>query len=265
MIMKPFLVVGNLKMNLLSEREADHYLGELRKAAYGKHFAHTEGIVTPAFIHMYRFTHLPEHFSLGAQDMHWEKSGAATGSISSLMLKNFGATYVILGHSERRSMFGETNEMIRHKIEAALQQSLVPIVCIGETDDERQHDETTAVIAEQLTSIFTGLSSLQAERIILAYEPRWAISSSGTGKIPTTTDIFQIKVFIRKWITEHVSPKLAEKVRVLYGGSVNSILLPSLSWEAEMDGVLVGKESLFPRELIKMMEMAEHYFKTIHV
>lgn len=263
--MKHFLVVGNLKMNLLSEHESEHYLGELRKAAYGKHFEYTEGIIAPPFVHLYRFAHLPEAFTVAAQDMHWEKSGAATGSVSPLMLKNFQVTSVILGHSERRSMFGETNAMVRQKAEAALQHNLTPIVCIGETDEERQRDETTRIIAEQLESIFAGLSSLQAEKVILAYEPRWAISTSGTGKIPTTTDIFQIKVFIRKWITEHLSAKMAEKVRVLYGGSVNSMLLPSLSWEAEMDGVLVGKESLFPRELVKMMDMAEQHFKTMHV
>lgn len=263
--MKSFLVVGNLKMNLLSEHESDHYLGELRKAAYGKRFTLVEGVVAPPFVHLYRFTHLPGHFSLAAQDMHWEKNGAATGSVSPLMLKNFQVAYVIIGHSERKSMFGETNEMIRRKVEAALQHNLVPIVCIGETDEERQREETTTVIAEQLDSIFSGLSSLQREKIILAYEPRWAISTSGTGKIPTTTDIFQIKVFIRKWLTEHTDSKTADKVRVLYGGSVNSILLPSLSWEAEMDGVLVGKESLFPRELVKMMDMAEQYYKTIPV
>ncbi len=260
--MKDFLVVGNLKMNLLSENECEHYLSELRKAAYGKHFSRVKGVVAPPFVHLYRFAHLPSHLALAAQDMYWEKSGAATGSISPMMLKNFGAEYVILGHSERRSVLGETNDMVRAKVDGALKHNLIPIVCIGETREERDREMTTAVVAEQLAAIFTGVSTLQAEKIIVAYEPRWAISTSGTGQVPTTTDIFQVKVFIRKWFTEHFDAKLAEKIQVLYGGSVNSILLPAFSWEAEMDGVLVGKESLFPRELVKMMEMAEQHLKT---
>lgn len=259
--MKDFLVVGNLKMNLLSENECEHYLAELRKAAYGKHFTHVKGIVAPPFVHLYRFAHLPTHFALAAQDVHWEKSGAATGSISPLMLKSFSTEYVILGHSERRSALGETDEIIRAKVDGALKHNLIPIVCIGETREERDQEMTTAVVSRQLESIFNGLSTLQSEKVIVAYEPRWAISTSGTGQLPTTTDIFQVKVFMRKWFTEHFDAKLAEKIRVLYGGSVNSILLPSFSWEAEMDGVLVGKESLFPRELVKMMEMSEQHFK----
>jgi triosephosphate isomerase len=261
--MKDFLVVGNLKMNLLSESESEHYLSELRKAAYGKHFAQVTGIIAPPFVHLYRFSHLPTHFSLAAQDVHWEKSGAATGSISPLMLKSFGVSYVILGHSERRSTLGETDALVRTKVDAALKHNLTPIVCIGETREERDRDETTHVVTRQLETTFAGLSSFQAEKVIIAYEPRWAISTSGTGQIPTTTDIFQVKVFIRKWFTEHFDARVADKIQVLYGGSVNSMLLPTLSWEAEMDGVLVGKESLFPRELIKMMEMAGQYFKTV--
>ncbi len=261
--MKAFLVVGNLKMNLLTEAEGERYLGELKKAAYGKHLSGVQGVIAPPFIHLYRFAHLPTHFHLGAQDMHWEKSGAATGSISSSMLKHAGVEYVLLGHSERRSTLGETDALVRAKVDAALRENLVPIVCLGETREERERDTTTTVIARQLEATFAGLSLLQAEKVIVAYEPRWAISTSGTGLIPSTTDIFQVKVFIRKWFTEHFDAKLAERVRVLYGGSVNSIHLGSLSWEAEMDGVLVGKESLFPRELVKMMEMAERHIQSL--
>lgn len=256
--MSPFLVVGNLKMNLISEQEGDHYLSELRKAAYGKHFERVAGVIAPPFIHLSRFARLPTHFSLAGQDAHWEKSGACTGSISPLMLKNFGASFVILGHSERRSQFGETDDIVRRKMDAALHMGLTPIVCIGETQEERDKGNMTEVLLRQLEGIFTGISSLQAEKIILAYEPRWAI---GVGITPTTTEIFQVKVFLRKWFTEHFSSRVAERVRVLYGGSVTAISLSSVSWEAEMSGVLVGKESLFPREIIKMMELVENHFK----
>ncbi len=250
----PFLVVGNLKMNLVSEKDGDHYLSELRKALYGKHFEHALGVVAPPFIHLAHFVHLPQHFQLGAQDMHWEKSGAYTGSISPMMLKSLGVTYVILGHSERRRDLGETDALVRKKVEAALYHNLIPIVCIGESEKERIEGTTTERVAQQLASIFAGLSSLQAEKVVIAYEPIWAV---GTGKTPTTTDIFQVKVFIRKWFTEHFDTRLAERVQVIYGGSVNTTNLGAVSWEAEMHGVLVGKESLFPRELVKMMELAE--------
>lgn len=252
--MKPFLVIGNLKMNLLSEAEVERYLGELHKAVLGKKFTNSLGVIAPPFVYLHQFRDLPDHFGLGAQDMHWEERGAVTGSVSPLMLKDLKAEYVILGHSERRSLFGETDSMIRDKVDAALKHNLIPIVCIGETEPERESGVTIQVVAGQLQSIFEKLSSLQIEKIVLAYEPRWAI---GTGRTPSTSDIFQIKVFIRKWFTENFDAKLADKVRVIYGGSVNSMNLGAVSWEAEMGGVLVGKESLYPRELVKMMELAE--------
>lgn len=256
-----FLVVGNLKMHLASEKESDRYVSELRKAIYGKHFRHVSGVIAPDFVHLGHFAHLPTHLALGAQDMHWEKSGAYTGSVSAPILKDIGVTHVILGHSERRSQLGETDAMVRAKVGAALQHNLTPIVCIGETAAERERGITTDVVAFQLEQTFTGLSKLQAEKVILAYEPRWAISTNGTNQIPTTSEIFQVKVFMRKWFTEHLDARLAERIRVLYGGSVNAANLGSVSWEAEMHGVLVGKESLFPRELVKMMESAEVYYQ----
>lgn len=260
--MNPFLVVGNLKMNLITEKDGDRYVSELRKAAYGKHFQRTAGVIAPPFVHLSRFSHLPTHFSLGAQDMHWERAGAFTGSISPLMLKDLGATHVILGHSERRAQLGETSALVRAKVEAALQHHLVPIVCLGETLEEHEQGETVGVVARELEQIFGGLSTMQAEKIILAYEPVWAISTSGVSQTPTTTDIFQVKVFMRKWFTEHFDAALADRIQVMYGGSVTAATLGAVSWEAEMNGVLVGKESLFPRELVKMMELAEQHFKT---
>lgn len=261
--MRPFLIVGNLKMNLMSEKDSDHYLSELRKAAYGKHFQRVEGVIAPPFVHLSRLAHLPTHFALGAQDMHWEKSGAFTGSISPLMLKQLGVSHVIIGHSERRHLLGETDAVVRLKTEAALSHTLTPIVCIGETFEERERGDTTAVIARELESLFDGLSQLQAERIVLAYEPIWAISTNGPHQLPTTTEVFQVKVFLRKWFTEHLGAKLADRIQVLYGGSVNAANIGAVSWEAEMQGVLVGKESLFPREVVRMMEVAEQHFKSL--
>ena len=172
------------------------------------------------------------------------------------MIKDAGAEYVIIGHSERRLYAGETNEIIKSKVISALKQYLNPIVCIGETLEERQADETDRVLSLQLQSVFSDLSKLQAEKIIIAYEPRWAI---GTDTLPTTEEILQVRVLIRKFLTEAFDAAFAEKVAVLYGGSVKSTFLGSVSYEAGMDGVLVGRESLFPYEIVKMMSMLEEH------
>jgi triosephosphate isomerase len=255
--MKKFYVVGNLKMNQLSRDEVAQYLAVLLREAEGKAYQHVVGIVCPAFVHLAAFDHLPNSMQKGAQDVFWEKSGAYTGDISPIMLKNEGVEYVIIGHSERREFGGETDEIIRKKVDAAFKHHLTPIVCVGETLEERKRDETASVLARQIKSIFSGLSKLQAEATLVAYEPRWAISSVNTGVLPTTADILQIKIFLRKLFTELFDARVAERIPVLYGGSVKSDTLPGFSWEAEMSGVLVGGESRYPRELIKMMDLFE--------
>lgn len=258
----PFFVIGNLKMNLLSEKDGEHYLSELRKAAYGKHFEYVVGVISPPFTQLARFTRLPTHFSVGAQDMHWEKNGPHTGSISPIMLRESGATFVILGHSDRRRSFGETDVIIKLKLDSALKHGLTPVVCLGESFEEREAGNTTTVIGRQLSVLLQGLSPMQLEKILFVYEPVWAISTSGINRIPSTTDIFQVKVFLRKWFTEQFDGRIAERMRILYGGSVSAINLGAVSWEAEMQGVLVGKESLFPREFVKIMDLAEQHFKS---
>ncbi|MEP7162486.1 MAG: triose-phosphate isomerase [Candidatus Moraniibacteriota bacterium] len=259
--MRPFYIVGNIKMNLLSKVECEKYVALFRRELSGKGFVYSAGVVCPPTIHLSRFTHLPPEIKLGAQDVSWERSGAFTGETSPLMLKDTGVEYVIIGHSERRGIFGETDEMVALKTETLLKHLLTPIVCIGETKEERSREMTVDVLKRQIEAIFKGLSPMQAEKVILAYEPRWAI---GTDEHPTTQDILQIKIFLRKLFTELYDARLAERIIVLYGGSVKSMNLKEVSWEAEMDGVLVGRESLFPHELVKMMEMGEEYRKGAH-
>lgn len=258
--MPPFSVIGNLKMHLLSREECDEYLSQLRRESTGKTFAHARGVIAPPAIHLGRFQNLPPGFFLAAQNMGWETKGAFTGEISPLMLRDAGVGFVILGHSERRAYAGETDELIALKTRLALKEGIVPIVCIGETSEERDREETTAVIERSLRTIFNGLSSLFAERVIIAYEPRWAI---GTGVTPTTADILQVKVYLRKLFSELYDPSLAERMAVIYGGSVKAATLASVSWEAEMNGVLVGGESLYPRELVKMLAEADSYFSNL--
>lgn len=257
---KPFLIIANLKMNLMSRSEVHQYLQVLTREAEGKNMTGAEVIMCPPMLYQNEFSHLPAHFSRGAQNMFWEKSGSYTGEISPVMLKNDGIEYVLVGHSERRLYGGEDNEIVRVKTQSALKNLLTPVVCIGETEEERNKGRTTEVLTTQLKTIFTGLSKLQAEKIILAYEPRWAI---GTDRTPETGEIMEVRVMIRKFLQELFDESTAARIRVLYGGSVKSAYLGSVSWEADMDGVLVGRESLFPYEIVKMVGLHDQYTKEI--
>ncbi|OGI21312.1 MAG: triose-phosphate isomerase [Candidatus Moranbacteria bacterium RIFCSPHIGHO2_01_FULL_55_24] len=252
--MARFLIVGNLKMNPLSREEVSQYLSVLQREMSGKKFEHAAGVLCPPALYLNEFSELPQGIAKGAQNVFWEKSGAYTGELSPVMLKNDGVEYVIVGHSERRQYGNEDDRIVREKAHAVLKALMVPIVCVGETGEERAQGETDRVLEHQVQAVFEGLSKLQAEKIILAYEPRWAI---GTDTLPTTNEILQVKVLIRKLLAEMFDSQAAERVRVLYGGSVKSSFLGAVSWEAGMDGVLVGRESLFPYEIVKMLALFE--------
>lgn len=252
--MRKFYVVGNLKMNMLSREEVAQYLTVLKREAHDSRYEHVIGVVCPPFLYLSQFDSLPQGIAKGAQNLFPEKSGAYTGEISPIMLRNDGVEYVILGHSERRRYAGETDEIIREKALSAIKHHLVPIVCIGETKEERHAEETDTVLSTQVKTIFSGLSKAQAEKVIVAYEPCWAV---GTDILPTTGEILGVRVLLRKLFTETFDAQTAERIAVLYGGSVKSSFLPQVSFEAEMDGVLVGRESLFPYELVKMMSLFE--------
>jgi len=253
---KPFLLVANLKMNLLSRDEVKQYLQVLHREAEGRKITQAEVIMCPPMLWVNEFSHLPGGFHKGAQNVFWEKSGSYTGEISPVMLKNDGIEYVLIGHSERRLYAGETDEIVRTKTHSALKHLLTPIVCIGESEEERRRGMVASVLEMQLESIFTGLSKLQAEKVIIAYEPRWAIGSDRT---PTTEEIQEVKTLIHNFLEKLLDEGTAERIRVLYGGSVKSAYLGAVSWEAGMDGVLVGRESLFPYEIVKMLGLYEQH------
>lgn len=241
-------------MNMLSREEAAQYLSVLNREVHDKQYQHVTLVVCPSFLYLSQFDDLPEGIAKGAQNLFSEKSGAYTGEISPVMLKNDGVEYVIVGHSERRRYAGETNEMIRGKALSAIRNHLTPIVCIGETKEERHAEETDSVLMLQVKTLFSGFSKSQAENVIVAYEPRWAI---GTDVVPTTGEILGVRVLLRKLFTEIFDARTAQRMTILYGGSVKRSFLPAVSWEAGMDGVLVGRESLFPHELVKMMNLFE--------
>jgi triosephosphate isomerase len=171
----------------------------------------------------------------------WEESGAFTGEISTAMLKDVGCRYVIIGHSERRQYFSETDETVNKRLNAALKASLIPIVCIGETLAEREGEKTLAVIEQQLKGGLNGLSVEEMATVVIAYEPVWAI---GTGKTATPDQAQEVHRFIRDLIARMFGKEIAESTRILYGGSVKPDNVDQLMARPDIDGALVGGASL---------------------
>ena len=238
------LVAGNWKMNGLSAS-----LGEIeamRRAADAGEAGEAELLVCPpaTLLAQAAWKIRGGKLSLGAQDCHPQPSGAFTGDISAAMLKDAGATYVIVGHSERRTLHHETDELVRAKAEAALKAGLVAIVCVGESHAERQAGEQAAVVIRQLRrSLPAGGTS---ETVVIAYEPVWAI---GTGLTPTPGDVTVIHNFIRALLVEVGGPHAA-KTRILYGGSVKPANCGDLLTLDNVDGALVGGASLKAAEFL---------------
>jgi triosephosphate isomerase len=205
---------------------------------------------------------VPKAFLLGAQHGFPEKVGSYTGEVSFAMLKNIGAEYVILGHSERRQYFGETDEAVRLRTEAALKFLLKPIVCVGETAEELEAGKRDAVITRQVKAVLSSLSKMQAEKIIFAYEPRFAI---GTNAIPEPGEITAVRTLIRKITRELLGEANAERIAIIYGGSVKASNLAEVAFDTGMDGVLVGKEALSPYETVKMMDLCNTHQENKHL
>ncbi|MCB9757538.1 MAG: triose-phosphate isomerase [Candidatus Omnitrophica bacterium] len=178
---------------------------------------------------------------LGAQNMYWDDFGAFTGEVSAPMIKAIGVEYIIIGHSERRQFFGETDATVNKKIKAALKHQLIPIVCIGEVLAERESGKTFDVIKTQLEGSLVNLTAAETENLILAYEPVWAI---GTGKTATPDQAQEVHKFIREWLTKKFDAAVANKVRIQYGGSVKPENTAELMGQPDIDGALVGGASL---------------------
>ena len=187
--------------------------------------------------------------ALAAQNMHWQEKGAYTGEVSPLMLRDLGATHVILGHSERRSLFSETDEMVRRKVESALKHDLISIVCVGETLEQRDDGRTIAVVSAQVDAALRGLDAAEARRIVVAYEPVWAI---GTGRVATREQAQEVHAQIRFLLSELDLP--ADEIRILYGGSVKPDNVDGLMSEPDIDGALVGGASLEVEGFARIVE-----------
>jgi triosephosphate isomerase len=183
------------------------------------------------------------HVAVGAQNMHWEKEGAFTGEISAGMLQALGVTHVIVGHSERRQYFAETDDTVNRKVEVALEAGLTPIMCIGEVLEEREAGLTEDVLRRQVTGGLRGISGRKAAKLVIAYEPVWAI---GTGKTATPQMAADAHAVIRHAVARAIGKELAERLRILYGGSVKPDNANALMSEEDIDGALVGGASLKP-------------------
>lgn len=241
-------------MNLLSSAELERYFKSFKNEIKGKKFEKTKIVLCPPFVHLKDFVAeiKSKKVALGVQNVFCERYGSYTGEISGVMVKNIGAEYAIVGHSERRKYFGETNEMVNLKIKALAKERMNVIFCFGETLEERGAGLTSRVISSQILECLNGISSSGLEKIIFAYEPVWAV---GTDAVPTSNGIMEVKILVRKILVEKYGMKYSQKAAILYGGSVKGKLVGQVCLDPGMDGVLVGRESLDPHEFLKIAEI----------
>ncbi len=246
------LIAGNWKMNK-TNGDAVTLVKEIATAAGQNN--DVEIVVCPPFTSIEAVGKALEGstIKLGAQNMHPEASGAFTGEISAPMLRAIFATHVILGHSERRQYFGETDAFINQKVIAALKNQLKPILCVGETLAERDAGSTLKVVQTQLEAGLEGVSKEQAPTVVIAYEPVWAI---GTGKVATTDQAQEVHAFIRGLLTKLFTEPVAQKVRVLYGGSMKPANASELLAQKDIDGGLIGGASLEARSFVELINAA---------
>lgn len=239
--MRVLLIAGNWKMNPTTAKAASALAGEV-KAGLGSATDVRVVLAPPSvFLGEVDRTLAGSPIGLGGQNLHAEQSGAFTGEVSAPMLVDIGCTHVIIGHSERRHGMGETNEQVNAKLKTALEAKLIPIVCIGETKDERVGEKTEAVLQEQLEGSLAGLSAEQMAGVVLAYEPVWAI---GTGLTATPEQAQGAHAFIRQWLSKTFDEATAGRVVVQYGGSVKPENAAELLSQPDIDGALVGGASL---------------------
>ncbi|WP_298705917.1 triose-phosphate isomerase [uncultured Veillonella sp.] len=239
--MRQQIIAGNWKMH--TNLADATILVEGLKAALAAATTDREVVVCPPFTGLTTVSDLVEDTKIrvGAQNMHYEASGAFTGEIAPAMLTDLGCHYVILGHSERRQYFGETDELINKKIKAAFANDIVPILCVGESLAQREANETQTFIDSQLANGLLDLTAEQVGQMVIAYEPIWAI---GTGKTATAEQAGEVCTAIRKKIADLFGQDAAESVRIQYGGSVKGSNAKEILSQADIDGALVGGASL---------------------
>ena len=249
--MRKPIVVGNWKLNGSSADNESLVLGVLDG------MRELDGVdvgVCPPFVYLPQVAKLGEatDLGIGAQNCSEHDSGAFTGEVAAAMLHDVGARYVILGHSERRAIYGETDEMVSDKVKAALSAGLTPILCVGETLEQREADETEAVVRQQLAAVISGNGIEAFEKIVIAYEPVWAI---GTGRTASPEQAQDVHAFIRGQLADH-DANVAQSVRIQYGGSMKPGNAAELLAQPDIDGGLIGGASLKAEDFLGICRAA---------
>jgi triosephosphate isomerase len=251
--MRKKIVAANWKMNMTQAESARFIEVVLLELA---EISDVDIVIAPPFTAIPKVTELlgeSPSIKVGAQNMHWEKNGAFTGEISAALLRDLFVRYVILGHSERRALFGETDASVNRKLQAAHEATLRPIVCIGETLEQRDHGDVEKVLSTQLRGSLAGMGEKELHDTVIAYEPVWAI---GTGRNATPAEAQQAHAFIRKTLSELSDDATADKIRIQYGGSVKPDNARELMSQPDIDGALVGGASLDPRSFALIVNAA---------
>ena len=253
--MRKPLISGNWKMNL-NHFEAIQGVQKLAYLVVKDDFEHVDVSIHPPFtdIRSVQTVIVADklQFALGAQHCHWDDKGAFTGEVSPVFLAKLNVRYVIVGHSERRQLFGETDEMVAKKVVAILRHSMTPILCVGETLEEREAGETETKVLGQIRAALHGVDSAAVGALVVAYEPIWAI---GTGRTATSEDAQQMCAAIRGSIAEISGNAAADSIRIQYGGSVKSSNISELIGQPDIDGALVGGASLDPDEFARICKL----------
>lgn len=248
--MRKIIIAGNWKMNKIIG-ESISLVKELKKLV--KDIDDREIVVCPPFTSLVTvgIEIKGSNVRLGAQNMYFEKQGAFTGEVSPLMLKEIGVEYVIIGHSERRHIFNEDDELINKKIKSALENGLKPIFCVGETLEEREANKTNYIVKEQISKGLKNVKKEGMKNVVIAYEPVWAI---GTGKNATPKQAEDVHLLIRKLLKSMFGNTIAEETSILYGGSVNMGNISDLISQGNIDGVLVGGASLDAKSFAEIVK-----------
>ncbi len=237
-----------------TNQEAKLFVNRLINDLAGKRF---KIVVCPPFVSLFDVVEMTHgtNISVGAQNCHYERNGAFTGEVSATMLKAIGVEYVIVGHSERRKHFNETDEMVNKKVKSVLSEGMKPILCVGETKEEREKGLTFCVVEMQIRQALYGLSRQEVEKIVIAYEPVWAI---GTGVVAKPEQAQEVHRFIRKLLRELYDAQLAENIPILYGGSIKPDNFFAIMAQPDVDGGLVGGASL-DEQFVKLAEIVQSF------
>ena len=237
--MRKPIIAGNWKMNM-APIEAKALVDELIPLVKG---AYPEVVICPPFVDLVATVEATRgtNILVGAQNVHWAEKGAFTGEISAAMLKEVGVEYAIVGHSERRQYFGETDETVNKRAKAAIAAGIIPIICVGESLEQREAGETEAIVSGQVQAGLDGIASQAAAGLVIAYEPIWAI---GTGQTATDEQANETVAFIRSTLAKMYSQTVTNEVRIQYGGSMNPKNVKGLMSQSEIDGGLIGGASL---------------------